>query len=232
MQVFRFKHGSKEWLALRKKVITATEIAALVGLHQYKSLNALLKKEDDVPLIDNKYMRGGRIAEPGCVVSAAEAGFNIEEAAPRGMVEMVIDDSGLISASLDAVCWDPKLGKIIVECKSTENKDRFFQWVDGNLPAHYLLQLQTQMGCMHLNYGYYVGMLGQLPNPTVIYKITFNKRIFELLKENVVLLRKKELTIVNKEHKIEIERLLKEGVEKISETWMIERPKTTFELDL
>jgi putative phage-type endonuclease len=232
MQVFRFKHGSKEWLSLRKKVITATEIAALVGLHEYKSLAALSKKEVAGELLDNQYMRAGRISEPGCVVSASEAGFNIEEAAPRGMVEMVIDDTGLISASLDAVSWDEKLGKIIVECKTTDNIKRFFTWVDGDLPPHYLLQIQTQLGCMHLNYGYYVGMLSVRPYPTIIYKITANPRVFKLLTDQVKLFRKKELTEINKEVKIEIQQLLKEGIEKISSTWMIDRPITTFDLKI
>lgn len=232
MQIFKFKARSKEWLALRKKVITATEIAGLVGLHPYKSFNSLKTKETSTgEVADNKYMRAGRILEQGCIVSAAEAGFDVESAAAEGYTTFVLDDSKTIGASLDGYIWDEKLGRCIAECKTINKPEKFFAWLDGDLPTEYLIQLHTQLGCTHTEFGYLIGMLTSIPYSTVIYRVRFNQRIFNILKEQVKLFKEKSLTEVDKSAKLEVQQLLRENIEKVSETW-VEPRVTTFKVDL
>lgn len=225
MQVFQFKAHSKEWHKIRKKVITATKISALVGLNKYNNLKTI-KDNKEIP--DNKYMRNGRMLENVCLESAREEGYDTHSAAPPGYVTFIVDDSKNIGCSLDGVCYDDHKGLMLVECKTVNKGDTFKTWLKQP-PIEYLIQMQTQMGCAHIENSLYIGVHNTQGFPTVIYTVKFNKKVFDLLQKQVILYNKKELLEVDKDVKKQIEDIIYEGVEKVKTSWL--EIDTKFNLD-
>lgn len=233
MQIFRFKTKSKEWHKARCKVITGTDVASLFGLHKYQSLPKLVEKklncgagrEDEVK--DNSILRTGRMMEQVAIQSALELGIDIEPAAPSGNVEFIIDDEEILGASLDAITYCSREGRTIVECKSTENTDKYNEWRKGNIPEQYLLQIQVQLGVSHLGNGYFIGVESKPPFATTIFKIKANKKIYSIVESTVkdfwdkFNTDPKQKFTTNKDGKKQILELLPSTIKKLNESWNI-----------
>jgi len=176
---YLFEQGSKEWLEIRSKHITGTEIASLFALNPYKSSVQIMREKiagKSEPLEDNDHMKRGRRAELGILVSANELGIKAEPAAPWGKVKVLT--KGNISVSLDAMCGD-----IPVEIKSTFEK--FYKYQDGIISQAYLLQCQAQLyvlGCKKL-----ILICGEQSPlyPIVAFKVKPNKELHKIIVDTV-----------------------------------------------
>jgi predicted phage-related endonuclease len=174
-----FKSGSKEWLDIRSKHITGTEIASLFALNPYKSAVQIMKEKiagKSEPVTDNDHMKRGRRAELGILISANELGIEAQPAAPWGHVKVLTKDG--ISVSLDAMCGD-----IPVEIKSTHLN--FAKYQDGIISQAYLLQCQAQLlvlGCKKL-----LLICGEQSPlyPIVAFKVKPNKELHKIMIDTV-----------------------------------------------
>lgn len=130
----------EEWLVERRKYITGTQIASLFGLNPYKSINRIMKeKAAGIELIDNVYMRRGRILEPA-IIQAVNELTEFEATVPQH--KFFINSS--IAVTLDG--WIQRgLDYGPIECKTINDIDKFF---NTKLKYVYLLQLICQMLCV------------------------------------------------------------------------------------
>ena len=144
-EIEALEQGTEAWLEQRRKVITATDIAPIMGVSPWATnytlwcdkLNGAEKKE-------SKYLEWGSRLEPIIIDKVVEAlGIKNDR---RG--KCYID--GWKMASLDG---EGELDgeKIIIEAKTSSHRDGWFD-DDGNetIPLHYKLQAQWQMivtGC-------------------------------------------------------------------------------------
>ena len=139
-----------DWLALRKQDVTASEVAALFGAHQFRTVLQVYAEKVGASKGqgDNPAMRRGRILEPGCIVA-------LEEVQPTwGLVkagEYLRDADLRIGATPDyyrvPCATDPNfVDREPVECK-TVSPEQYAQWGDG-VPLAYQLQVVTQCKLM------------------------------------------------------------------------------------
>jgi len=137
-----------DWLAMRKRDVTASEIAALFGAHPYKTALQVYadKMGPDRAGGDNAAMRRGRILEPGCIVA-------LQEERP---------DWDIVKADSYYRLEDHRIGatpdyfrhlkphetpnglgtREIIECK-TVSPEKWAEW-QGGVPLAYQLQVVVQ----------------------------------------------------------------------------------------
>lgn len=132
-----------EWLEARKQVITATEMAPLLGMNKYQSASKMWAEKQNSTFNGNAYTQIGQILEPA-VVNATNLvlGTNfklVESRYAQGKV-MYIDSQLGLGATPDAACSEG-----LLECKSTKPHN-WLRW-SGYPPTYYLVQLYTQMLC-------------------------------------------------------------------------------------
>lgn len=134
-----------EWLELRTKCLTASDIGVLLGLNPYQTMTDVEKKKESFQPIDNDYMELGRFLEPRVVTEVNRVlGTNFELF--EGNAFYYSEELGL-GATPDA--GD---GAVLLECKSTSPKN-FLKWAFLP-PFYYLAQLYTQMICCNRTDGY------------------------------------------------------------------------------
>lgn len=139
-----------DWLALRKQDVTASEVAALFGAHQFRTVLQVYAEKVGASKGqgDNPAMRRGRILEPGCIVALQELhpDWRIEKADeylrdPELRIGATPDYYRHVPAQAgDGGGWQGTLEP--VECK-TVSPEQFAQWGDG-VPLAYQLQVVTQ----------------------------------------------------------------------------------------
>lgn len=141
-----------QWLALRQKDITASEIAVLFGLHPYRTLlQTYMSKtpRGDGDEGDNPSMRRGRILEPGAAVA-------VEEINPDWRLEKakyyIRDPDARIGATPDYTIHGDPRGPGILECKSAAPEIFETQWASG-APQYCVLQCLTQMMLLDAAFG-------------------------------------------------------------------------------
>lgn len=129
--------GSPEWLELRKKYITATDLPVIMGVSKWKKIEELYvdKTTDSPPMITNAWMRRGIDLEP-------EARQIFENRFAR-----LVDPQWVVSpeiewaaASLDG--WDGDETLVEIKCPGKKDHDGA---KEGKIPAHYYPQIQWQM---------------------------------------------------------------------------------------
>lgn len=180
----------KEWLAARRKVITATEAASLFGLNPYASVNKMLKnKVDPEDLSGNPFIWAGHIYEPGIVMKANKLmpEHQFKQIGGEGQdIEFYIHPEARLGASPDALSED---GTILLEAKSASER-LFESWEDG-VPLHYEVQVRVQMACMGLKKAY-IACVPRNAGFKKILKEVFESRIkkvaIEKMWENVLTL--------------------------------------------
>lgn len=179
----------EEWLAERKKVITATELPALLGLNPWTSPNKVMKEKENSTFSGNAYTIIGQILEPAVVMATnyllKEDKFTIIE--DKGVKEFYLHDTIRLGATPDAI--DLK-NKQFLECKTTKlaNIERW----KHSPPDYYVMQLIAQLMCAGWETGY-LALMGtnleqtteELNLPVHIYKVRVNKRLEELAEQEV-----------------------------------------------
>lgn len=139
-----------QWLGLRKNDVTASEIAALFGCHQYRTVLDVFasKTGGDADQGDNPAMRRGRLMEPAVALAVAEA-------RPDWRIVKVTDYYRDTIARLGAtpdyrIEGDPR-GVGMLEIK-TVAPDQFEKW-EGSAPLAYTLQTLVQMMLTKASFG-------------------------------------------------------------------------------
>lgn len=126
-------HGSLEWLTLRHPYIGASEVPALMGVSQYKTIIDLAIEKMQPPQVreQNNAMKRGTFLERG-LLDYAEAELKTTIITPDEMYA-----EGRLIATLDGIA-----GAQIFECKTTTS------WIAGSpIPPEWYWQAQAQMIC-------------------------------------------------------------------------------------
>lgn len=140
--------GTKdEWLKERQKHITATDIAAICGCSEYltaSDIYHLKTAEEVIQQEETDNMKLGLLEQPALTQYFGwKSNKNVLELDPYHLVKY--KDDNVISATLDALTDDSE----VVEIKTSQH-----HWKE--IPASYILQVQTQLYCTNFNKGYLV----------------------------------------------------------------------------
>lgn len=180
----RISPGSEdEWLQLRLKVLTATEMGAILGLNKWKSVREVIEGKEKVKFFENAYTWLGQQLEP-VVVEAVNKSLDTD-------FELFDDKAFFVDYELGlGATPDAGNGDILLECKSTKphNALRWAHWP----PAYYLIQLYVQMICCERQ----TGMLAilstnltqkteELNLPLSIFKIERDEEIDQIVTKEV-----------------------------------------------
>ena len=155
VKLYKFDNET-EWLDMKRKAVTATEVASLFGFG-YKSRRRLWheKRGDIEPdFVDNNAMRWGRRLQN--VVGqgiAKDNGWRFQSLD----LHFYLDDSLWLGASPDGFMWDTPAGTLACEIKTTERFSDDLGWTDESAPIPYEFQNQHQM---HLILKYAPGSIG------------------------------------------------------------------------
>ena len=162
------------WLKARKKGITGTDAAAIMGLNPYSSAFKIYqdKINPDVEMYDNERLRQGRdfeeyvarrfSEETGLKVRRANAIFQSEE-------------HPFMLADFDRLIVGENAG---LECK-TVTPYASSNWKDGNVPLHYLLQCQHYIAVSGADKWYIAGLI--LGEGLVIHEIQRDEELIQNL---------------------------------------------------
>lgn len=138
IRVIDLQQGSREWLELRKKSITATDIATIMGVNPYKTPYQLWQEKLGIkePDTENDAMRRGKSLEPIALESFCRLkGKYYEPAVVVGRF------CPWAMASLDGIC-DAGLSIVEIKCMGKSNHD---EAVSGVVKPLYMYQMQWQM---------------------------------------------------------------------------------------
>ena len=174
--------NENEWLALRKKVITASEFAVLLGLNPYSSPNKLKAEKVESTFSGNSFTRVGQVLEPVVVEITNEVlGSNFKLYETDG--GKAFYTKGYMGATPDATD-----GATLLECKTT--RPHTFDKYKEIAPLTYLIQLQVQLYCTEISEGYLSILSTDLTMatekliwPVVIYKVERNDALCALMEE-------------------------------------------------
>jgi putative phage-type endonuclease len=153
-----------EWLAARRRFITASDVAAVLGLSPFGSpLSVYAAKVAGVEMEETPWMRRGRRMEAVVADEYAEVtGRPVVNPGPY--VLAVHPDLPWLAATLDretgssALLPAPAHGAGPLEIKAPRDAHG---WEDDKAPLHYELQLQTQIACTRATWGTLCALLGQ-----------------------------------------------------------------------
>lgn len=125
------------WLAMRRADVTASDIAAVFGLHPWRTPLQLWADKTglDIETPENAAMRRGRWFEDAVIAACRDA-----------HPDWTIEKPGIylrapeyrIGATPDAVAGD-----VAIQCKTVAEQAFASQWADGP-PIHYQLQTMTE----------------------------------------------------------------------------------------
>jgi len=169
-----------EWLELRKKYITASGAAVLVGADPYSSPSKLRTPD---PFFGNSFTRVGQILEPVVVNVVNDIMGTTFELYENDAGHKEFYTEGLLAATPDA----HMNRQVLLECKTT--RPHTYLKYAATPPHKYLIQLLVQLMCTGLSTGYLAIMSTNLTQktstlnwPITIYKILTDDRISDILK--------------------------------------------------
>ena len=162
----------KEWLAARQSCITATDIAAVLGLSPWSTAFQvwLDKTGQSVAVEDNKAMEWGRRLEP--VIAAAYAEKTGTTVRKAEFLSRIIDGVPC-GCTQDYVSED---GQINIEIKTSSMRDGWGEEGTDQVPAYYLTQVQWQMGVSGMDMTHLAALI--TANDFRIYQIPFDEEAF------------------------------------------------------
>ncbi len=175
----------KEWLEMRTKVLTSTEIGAIFNISPYSTLyETWMRKKNQqyVELEPNQRMTWGLRLEKSIAEGVAEEkGFPI-----RKMEEFYFDLDTRLGCSLDYSIETDPLG--ILECKNVDSLNYKNEWVvdekgDTQEPLHIAIQCQFQMLVTGRTFLWLAALVGG--NNLVLIKRTQDLRVHEAIKHKV-----------------------------------------------
>lgn len=145
---FDAKKDRKPWLEARRKIITATDMPAILGVSPYAGALAVYESKvvGDTEVEESERMRFGRRLQPAIIEEYSER--TGRPANDHGIDISLHPSFKYIGATLDADQKDPSLGEGALEIKTTE-------WIDEDEepPLHWQVQLQHQLMTARLNWG-------------------------------------------------------------------------------
>lgn len=169
-----------DWLDIRKKYITASNVACLVGADPYSSPSSL---RNPAPFTGNSFTRVGQMLEPVVVNVLNDVmgtRFELYEN-PEGHKEFYTE--GRLGATPDA----HEDRKRLLECKTT--RPHTYLKYGAIPPAKYVLQLMVQLMCTGMTEGYLAIMSTNLTQrtseliwPISIFKVLYCPKICSILK--------------------------------------------------
>ena len=139
----------ENWLAARAKLVTASGVAALLGLHPRLDALGLYvemimqKPVNDVVLgLNSPVVWGSALEEAVCTTAAKHLGWQLKMSGAL----LVSRAHPNIGATLDAEILDETGNPAICECKTT-SAFKFKDWDEesGKAPDHILIQAQSQL---------------------------------------------------------------------------------------
>lgn len=158
-----------DWLTLRHRDVTASDIGALFGCHPYRSALQVFadKTGNGADRGDNSAMRRGRILEPGVAAAVAEERpeWKIEKAS-----EYLRDPVIRLGATPDWYVTDPQRGRGVLETKTAEPSVFERDWRDG-VPLAWTLQCLTQMMLAGTAWGAVAVLVTSRDYPVFIYEV-------------------------------------------------------------
>lgn len=165
-------HSRADWLAVRKRDCTASDVGALFGVHPYRTALQVFadKTGEGIDRGDNAAMRRGRILEPGVAAAVAEE-------RPRWSLEKVkeywSDEDLRLGATPDFSVIDhahPERGMGIIETKTADPQIFERDWKQG-VPLAWTLQCLTQMMLGGASWGAIAVLVVSRDFPVFIYDI-------------------------------------------------------------
>jgi predicted phage-related endonuclease len=164
----------REWLAARHFNVNSTEVAALFGMSPFSTAYelAIQKTRGEPPVFeDTERMKWGRrlqdtiaqgIADDyGLVIEGMHLEYGTHDSGVRlgssfdyRMLPRQVPGKGVLHEMLD------NLGAGILEIKNVDGLQFKRGWEDGEAPAHYEIQLQTQLEVLGLNWGVIAAFVG------------------------------------------------------------------------
>ncbi len=192
--IYMFTERSDEWLDFRKGKVSATEVASLLGLNSYLSMNQLYQQKHSTSRdkLDNPHLRDGRAAESLSFALLSEMGWKLNKLSPEGNVLVFTDEEFGLSSTPDSFRWDgePAVVEVKKVSKSTrdENPLIYFEknWSGGTPPPRYLAQVQMQMHTTGIKLGYLTCVVLEDNIPISIYKVNYSPSFIAMVKEALV----------------------------------------------
>lgn len=141
------------WLELRRRDLTASDVAAVAGLDPRKS--ALSVYEDKIGMsdgiADNQMLRGGRWLEAAVIAAVADMrpDWQVRKAAVY-----LRDPETRLGATPDAFAMIPDVGLANVQCKVVALPEFEEHWQDEGVPAQYAVQTAVESGLADTVTGY------------------------------------------------------------------------------
>lgn len=147
MRELRFEKR-EDWLKARRKVITATDMPAILGVSPFSSALAVYEEKalGTSAVEENERMRfGRRLQRPVMDEYCERTG---RPANDHGMDISIHPTYNYIGATLDGDQKDPKKGEGVLEIKTTD-------WIDEDEepPLHWQVQVQHQMMVTNMHWG-------------------------------------------------------------------------------
>lgn len=160
--------SESEWLAMRAKDITSTEISALFGLSPYKTAFELYHEKREgrvVQIEENTRMKWGRRLESPIAFGVAEdEGWEIEK-----LDVYMRDEAARIGSSFDFTIKSSSDGPGILEIKNVDGLQYRNKWLEDEAPEHIELQIQHQMTVSGFKWCALVALVNG-NDPKIIYR--------------------------------------------------------------
>lgn len=168
----------EEWKKLRQGGLGGSDAGAICGVNPYKSgLEVFYEKIGELPAKeDNEAMEWGRTLEPIIAEKFAkqsaleiipEVYLNCPVISDNALPFTVIDPEDIycspihpfMFANPDRIIFHPAIGTGILEIK-TSNEYNYSDWMEGNLPKSYVLQIHHYMYVMDCSYAIIAALIG------------------------------------------------------------------------
>lgn len=145
VKIFKFQ-TEDEWLEARKQDVTATDVAAMLGLSKFKSRFALWH-EKKTGIVANEFVENDR----------TKWGKRLQNTIAQGICEdqgwqgedlglfYIRDDELNLGCSLDVLADCPVRGKGLMEVKNVGNDAFSASWSETEAPAYYETQLMHEL---------------------------------------------------------------------------------------
>lgn len=162
----------EEWKQLRESGLGGSDAGSICGVNTYSSgLEVFFSKVGELPeKEDNELMEWGRTLEP--VIADKFTKKTFDELLPGAILGKdtcftVTDpdcvychpEHTFLFANPDRMLYHPGLGDGILEIK-TSNEYNYSDWMEGNIPQSYILQVQHYMYVMDCNYSFIAALIG------------------------------------------------------------------------
>lgn len=179
------KQGTQDWLDMRYRYITASQVPTICGVNPYESIHSLLdeKISKTQKLVDGRkqalFDMGHRTEEH---IRAVINARGIHQFQPMVAISTEIP---ILMASLDGINIDHDFGiDEILEIKYMGNPSKIQEIHRSGIPAYHYYQIQAQLLVTGAIHALYCVSNGQ----TIDYEVTVepNRQTFEEIKEKVL----------------------------------------------